>query len=261
MSLNASFCSQSSGIVLLPNVTTATKQARLCGVRSLNQSLLHSCCSDSHVLTSDCQTYCATNDDINDWAACIMKHSNSTAPADIFCQRGILGNNSESVKKSSASYSKPLSRVSYLLFFLAFTAIFFGNASAKTIPSLAHNRLIGRAGSQSSCTIDISKNYTTIGKSQKVSDDFPCEQSLCVTGDVTVSTEMTSNNRTINGTSAADSKYDGFFDILQNKTSQWFPAMSSIELLYSFASGPGSVHLAFTPFAVCKTKSNHILST
>ncbi|KAI7198412.1 hypothetical protein KC316_g14158 [Hortaea werneckii] len=67
-----------------------------------------------------------------------------------------------------------------------------------------------------------------------------------------VDTGITNNNRTINGTSAADAQYDGFFDVLSEKYGRQFPAMSSIETEIQVAkSGGQSLYVAWTPFQWC----------
>lgn len=66
-----------------------------------------------------------------------------------------------------------------------------------------------------------------------------------------IDTSINNNNRTINGTSAAESQYDDFFHILEGKTIRSFPALSGIQLDYEFAARPSSsYYMAFTPIHV-----------
>lgn len=63
---------------------------------------------------------------------------------------------------------------------------------------------------------------------------------------------MLENNRTVNGTSAAEPEYDEFFGVLQNQTNRLFPALSGVELMYNFVPNSLDVSvIAWTPLAVC----------
>jgi len=67
-----------------------------------------------------------------------------------------------------------------------------------------------------------------------------------------ITTDITRNNRTINSTSAADGKYDAFFDVLSKQFGRQFPAMSSLEIFYEFVvPRERSVSVGWTPFHWC----------
>jgi hypothetical protein len=59
------------------------------------------------------------------------------------------------------------------------------------------------------------------------------------------------NNRTVNGSSAAEPEYDEFFELLQEQTNRSFPALSGTDVFYYLAVGGGrSVFTSWTPLAV-----------
>ncbi|WPH05122.1 Hypothetical protein R9X50_00802400 [Acrodontium crateriforme] len=166
------------------------------------------------------------------------------------------GDITESVKSSTSAGFRKASTPRYThVILLLILGFFFSNVSAAIIPSLS-NGIERRAESSTSCRISVDRNYTTTSSSSiEVSAVFNCDNyddiPFCSFG-VPISSPINANNRTINGTSAAESMYDDFFEILQNQTGRQFPAMSSLDMTYEFVVGAGQqFRVNFTPFAWC----------
>ncbi|RMY53642.1 hypothetical protein D0865_05148 [Hortaea werneckii] len=105
------------------------------------------------------------------------------------------------------------------------------------------------ATSFGNCNFTEDRTFTQLGPSQKLT--ATSGTGISAFGQ-NVDTGITNNNRTINGTSAADAQYDGFFDVLSEKYGRQFPAMSSIETEIQVAKPGGqSVYVAWTPFQWC----------
>ncbi|KAF2718951.1 hypothetical protein K431DRAFT_348286 [Polychaeton citri CBS 116435] len=251
-------CGETGGIAILPNTTNS----RVCGVRSLDTSLLKSCC-DGDADTYQCSQFCSTSSSVTEFATCVSNNGGNGSTSavnveDIFCQQGITGNVTGSISETSnetdtsagfRSVSTP--RFSLLIFVLVL-GLFFSSASAAIVPSLS-NGVTRRASSDTSCDIEMESNYTmTRSSTIQVSAQHGCESGPFCPFGMAIDTDVTSNNRTINGTSAAEPTYDTFFELLQDKTGRLFPAMSSVELWYEFVVAPTSgFTLGFTPYAWC----------
>jgi hypothetical protein len=146
---------------------------------------------------------------------------------------------------------------SYVLLLLLLSTFLIGSASAKVVPSLATPKeLAARQSSpQTSCSIEVLNDYTTLRiNSLKVTNTVGCDATpnsdeSCAQG-FPINTGITGNNRTINDTDAAEPRFDAFFDLLSNRTGHFFPAMSSVELMYNFLTPAGFSHVAFTPILV-----------
>jgi hypothetical protein len=140
-----------------------------------------------------------------------------------------------------------------MVFMLVATFLFIGPAQALIVPSL-DNGLVKRQ-SGSGCSLTIDSNYTSLQHgSKKVSADFDCARaasSFCAF-EVPVVTSLNENNRTLNGSSAAEPEFDAFFDVVSNSTGgRKFPALSSINVTQGFVGRPAQIiALGWTPISV-----------
>jgi hypothetical protein len=174
---------------------------------------------------------------VSDWYRCITKIGNNNGtvdPSSVFCQSQALGNNTATLKQSFASLQSSPPRKTYYFLLLLLSTFLIGTASAEVIPSLADDLIARQSQPQTSCSIQVVHDYTKARNPILVSQAFNfCN--MC-TQNVDVQTGIRNNNRTINGTSAAEPYYDAFFDVLANRTGYVFPAMSSLEVNYQFIS-------------------------
>jgi hypothetical protein len=200
-----------------------------------------------------------TSSGVVEWNDCVSKNSNITDFQDIFCQAQVSGNNTQTVKpKDSAAFtSASAPSKSYVLIFLLLSTFLIGSTTAKVIPSLATaKQLASRQSSpQITCSIEVLQDYTvprsnSLSVASAVSCDLPTNSSKYCGFGFNINSGINSNNRTINGTTAAEPKFDSFFDLLANRTGHLFPALSSVEFAYSFLAPPGISRLAFTPVLV-----------
>ncbi|GIZ44557.1 hypothetical protein CKM354_000775200 [Cercospora kikuchii] len=237
--------------LILPNTTAS----RVCGLTTTNNTALESCCEGGGPVSEyQCKKYCSTNLEINEFVDCLAKDHNASALIGLgpFCQDGIKSNNTNSLsgdQRSAASGRLVKTKSILWLLLLSFTAF----ANSETIPSLSTTKNLTprQEQSSSSCSIDLHANYTTIRNSRKISADMECSDDTYCTQNFAVETDILQNNRTINGTSAAETQYDEFFEMLQTRTDRQFPALSSVQLSYDFLVGPGSFWVDFTPHAWC----------
>lgn len=236
--------------LILPNTTAS----RVCGLTTTNNTALESCCEGGGPVSEyQCKKYCSTNLEINEFVDCLSKDHNASALIELgpFCQDGIKSNNTNSLsgdQRSAASGRLVKTKSILWLLLLSFTAF----VNSETIPSLSTTKNLTprQEQSSSSCSIDLHANYTTIRNSRKMSADMECSDDTYCTQNFAVETDILQNNRTINGTSAAEPQYDEFFEMLQTRTDRQFPALSSVKLSYDFLVGPGSFWVDFTPHAV-----------
>jgi hypothetical protein len=140
-----------------------------------------------------------------------------------------------------------------MIFMLVAAFLFISPAQAITVPSL-DNSLVKRQSS-SGCSLSIDSNYTSLQHgSKKVSADFDCTRApggFCAF-EVPVITPLNENNRTLNGSSAAEPEFDAFFDVVSKSTGgRKFPALSSINVTQGFVGRPARIiALGWTPISV-----------
>jgi hypothetical protein len=156
---------------------------------------------------------------------------------------------------SSAFITAAAPSKSYILLFLLLSTFLIGSATAKVVPSLATAKQLAvrQSSPQTSCSIEVLRDFTTLRiNSLAVTDTVSCgapSRPYCGVG-FNIDTGIRSNNRTINDTTAAEPQFDAFFDLLSNRTGHFFPAMSSVELMYRYLAPSGLSHIAFTPILV-----------
>jgi hypothetical protein len=176
---------------------------------------------------------------------------NSTVPfGGPFCQGSLVADNKETVTSSAFRSSAP--KYSWIIFVLVFTFLFVGPAQATIIPTL-DTSLVKRQ-SDSGCSLTVESNYTSLQhSSNSVSGRFSCNGAHDFCGfEAPVETSITGNNRTLNGSSAAEPGFDAFFDVISSSTNgRKFPALSSANFTRGFVASAGqTVVLSWTPISV-----------
>lgn len=247
---NPNDCTGFSATPILPNNTNSD---RVCGYQTLNQTLLRNCCS-GEVKQYACWSYCATDDSFGNVANCLNKNlgdrNATSAPNGFFCQGNSTGTIREQVSSSAgAPRARGPTFGSIILIASLVVAFLIAPTSAAIIPSLnpEHHLLARRqSSSDSTCTYTESHHFIRSGRQFTVSPTF---SGFASQGGL-IDSGITNNNRTLNSSSAAETYYDGFFDILSNVTGRQFPAMSSVELFYEF-SCRGSCYATFMPWQWC----------
>jgi hypothetical protein len=189
---------------------------------------------------------------VKDWYDCIAKKTNITSISDVFCQARVSGDNTQSVKPSSFApmqMSAPRKGSVFLLFLVS--TLLIGTTTAKIIPTMADNLVARQSGPRTTCAIQVARDFTAVrNESLTVSSSMGCGASNpCAIG-INIDSGIANNNRTINGSSAAEARFDNFFTLLSDRTGHAFPAMSSIELYYNFLGPAGLFHITFTPTLV-----------
>jgi hypothetical protein len=221
-----------SGILGTPIVANTTN-SRVCGVQT-NRNVAERCCGSAEVREYQCWLYCEYTQSVGDWARCVS--GNSTAPVGgPFCQGELVANNTETLASSALRSSAP--RYSWIIFVLVFTFLFAGPAQATIIPTL-DTSLVKRQ-SESGCSLTIDRNYTSLQhSSDSISARFSCNGARGFCGfEAPVETSITGNNRTLNGSSAAEPGFDAFFDAVSSSTNgRKFPALSYANFTRGFVS-------------------------
>jgi len=246
---NSSQCIASNpGIEIALNSTAS----RICGSSSTNSSGLGTCCGrdgDAEVHQYQCSHYCSTRLSIQDFVGCLIdegiESEDSIAGAQPFCQSGIASNTTERLTSSGISRARPT--YGCLFWALALGFMLIGQVHGSIVPSLStdlHRR------DTTTCSFDMDRNYTSTGATKLVSGEFDCDQSYCFQN-IPMDSGYLNNNRTFNYTSAAEPRYDAFFELLQNQTGRKFPALSSVELNLDFVATSGSYSVGFTPLRWC----------
>ncbi|KAK4952398.1 hypothetical protein LTR10_009204 [Elasticomyces elasticus] len=249
-------CPNGSGAPVLPNNT----QTAVCGFPSNfeNSSVttgLSGCC-EGGVETFGCNSYCSYSQGLARFTACLQNStdvSNATLPY-AFCQSNIAARNIPSVPGQSSGGSRTYTapRVTGTLLVVMLLAFFAAPTTAAIVHSLDKNPV--KRQSSNGCTFDQTANYTTIRNTLQVTaHGYTCASSegFCPS-QAFVDTGLDRNNRTVNGTSAADSTYDILFEVIANATGRSFPAMTSLLINHevSVMGGSGGT-LGFTPYAWC----------
>ena len=239
-------CSGIGGTPILP----IGNNSRVCGVQT-NRTLAERCCGSAEISEYQCWLYCDSTQSLSEWARCVVP-SNATAVSwGPFCQGELIPNNTETLTSSAFHSSAP--KYTWMVIVLVFSFFFLGPAEATMIPSL--DSALVRRQSGSGCSLTIDSNYTSLQHgSKRVSATFDCTNTagaICAF-EASVVTPLTENNRTLNGSSAAEPEFDAFFDVVSNSTDgRKFPAMSSVNITHGFVGmGPQIIALGWTPLHV-----------
>lgn len=236
---------------IMPN----TAMTRVCGVQS-DRAAAERCCGSIEVRQYQCWLYCEHSRTVGQWSECIYGNQTTSSPT-TFCQGEITSNITESLaspSSTSSAFRSSAPKFGWMIFMLVATFLFIGPAQALIVPSL-DNGLVKRQ-SGSGCSLTIESNYTSLQHgSKKVSADFDCARaasSFCAF-EVPVVTSLNENNRTLNGSSAAEPEFDAFFDVVSNSTGgRKFPALSSINVTQGFVGRPAQIiALGWTPISFC----------
>ena len=240
-------CSGILGNPVIPNGNSS----RVCGVKT-NRAIAQHCCGSAEVKDYQCWLYCDSTKSILEWAKCA--NDNTTAGSwDPFCQGKLTPNNTETLTSSALHSSTP--KYSWMIVVLVCTFLFLGPAQATIIPSL-DNGLVKRQ-SGSGCSLMIDKNYTSLQHgSKRVAGPLTCinNRDQYCSFEASIETPLNENNRTLNGSSAAEPNFDAFFDVVSDATGgRKFPALSSVNVTQSVtAKGAEKVGLGWTPISVCR---------
>lgn len=161
-----------------------------------------------------------------------------------------MGNTNGTIRETVTSFGMRRARAPGLgatLLVACILAFFLNPASAAIVPSLADRSVVKR--DTGNCNFTEDRTFTQLGRSHKLTANSGAGISAFGQN---VDTGITNNNRTINGTSAADAQYDDFFDVLSKKYGRQFPAMSSVETEIQVAKPSGqTAYVAWTPFQWC----------
>lgn len=238
------------GTPIMPNTT----MTRVCGAQT-DRATAERCCGSVEVRQYQCWLYCEHSSPISRWSECIYGNQTISSPS-AFCQGKIASSTTESLASTSSTSSAFRSsspKLGWVVFMLVATFLFIGPAQAITVPSLGSGLVKRQSGNGCSLTID--SNYTSLQHgSKKVSADFDCTRAaggFCAF-EVPVVTSLNENNRTLNGSSAAEPEFDVFFDVVSNSTGgRKFPALSSINLTQGFmGTASQTIALSWTPISV-----------
>ncbi|KAK5725057.1 hypothetical protein LTR17_013256 [Elasticomyces elasticus] len=248
-------CPHGSGAPVLPNNT----QTAVCGFPSNfdNSSVttgLSGCC-EGDVKTFGCNTYCSYSQGLARFTSCLQNNtdvSNSTLPY-AFCQSNIGPRNIPSVPGPSSGGSRRYTTPSITgtLLVVMLLAFFAEPGAAAITPSLDKTPV--KRQSSDGCTFDQMANYTTTRNTLQVTaNGYTCSSEGFCPSQAFVDTGLDRNNRTVNGTSAAEPTYDILFEVIANATGRSFPAMTSLLINHEFSVMGGSVGTpGFTPYAWC----------
>lgn len=223
-------------------ILPGSNSSRVCGFQTQDESDLGNCCQ-TPIQKYTCWTYCATTQTYADFSTCVSGIAKRNI-SDVFC----LSATNSTIHQEATSAATPRTRaptMASLLVLLCVLVFFLDPASAEIIPSLAKQK--ARRADDSSCQFKEDHHYVRLGNTQVVS---PSSSGYGKGIIMDISTGIENNNRTINGTSAAEPEYDDFFEILSKQFGRQFPAMSSLETVYEF-SVDSPFYVRFTPFNWC----------
>lgn len=198
---------------------------RVCGIQSANTSSIQSCC-DGEVQLYWCAAYCSTSMSVLEFSQCHANNTNSTSYTGFaFCQDSISSTQNETIQTSSGVPRAGSPSRLLLALFLTLLAVL--PASAFVVDSL-DGGLTRRQSDSSDCSFEIDSKFTSQGGSIMLTSALGGDGETGLGAYIT--TDITQNNRTVNNTSAAEPRYDTFFDVLANMTDRRFPALSSVSL-------------------------------
>lgn len=226
-----------------------------CGLQTANQSDIESCCESDVEVFDTCYMYCKPKTDFGKFVTCVSGGSNSsgTLRTDAFCQRGLYGDSTESIAGLSASGATSAKRPSMAaILTVALLAMLLLVVPASATPT--DNTVAARSDQQ--CHIKINDAFnTTSARSINTTGihDCPNDAGTFCTFAAHAFTGFLEMNRTLNGKSAADVKWNFFFEELGRATTpqRLFPATSSLDVHYQWVALPGtSTSLGFTQVLV-----------
>lgn len=243
LSLN---CSDIQGTPILPT----GNNSRVCGVQT-NRTIAERCCGSAEVSEYQCWLYCDSTQSLSEWARCVSPGNTTVGSWGPFCQGELVPNSTKTLTSSAFPSSTP--KYTWIVFALVFTFLFLAPAQATIIPSL-DNGLVKRQ-SGSGCSLTIDSNYTSLQHGTKrVSANFDCTNTASgyCAFEVPVVTPLNENNRTLNGSSAAEPEFDAFFDVVSNSTDgRKFPALSSVNVTQGLVGRAAQIiTLGWTPISV-----------
>ena len=239
-------CSREFVTPIMAN-TTGT---RICGLHN-NRTVAEQCCT-TEVRNYQCWHYCESNATIGDWAMCVSQitggaGSSINSPQNIpFCQGALMSNNTETLR--SSSYRSATPKICWIVLTLLIGFLFVGPTHATIIHSLGDG--LAKRQSAGDCVFNVDQTYTTqINQVQNFGGSRFSGQPAV---EIDAETPLDANNRTLNGTSAAEPEYDEFFDVVSNVTNgRRFPAMSSVRLSRGIAVfGPTDFYVQWAPISV-----------
>ncbi|KAI5359935.1 hypothetical protein Slin14017_G094960 [Septoria linicola] len=238
-----------SGILGTPIVANTTGK-RVCGLQT-NRTVIERCCGSAAIQEYQCWLYCESQQSMNDWTSCVRDNVSTISGYGEFCQGDLMSNNIETLTSSGYKTSAP--RFGWVILAMLFAFFFVGPTQASIMPS--HDGALARRQSSGGCTLNIDQNFTSLNQgSKKVSPSFDCTNTagdFCAF-ELRVETLIDGNNRTFNGSSAAETRFDDFFDVVSNATMRRFPAMSSTNFTRGVAVPQGqSFFLGWTPILWC----------
>lgn len=237
-----------SGILGTPIVANTTG-TRVCGLQT-NRTVLERCCDSAPIQEYQCWLYCESQQSMNDWTRCVRGNVSTISGYGEFCQGDLMSNNTETLASSGYRASAP--RLGWIVLAMLFAFFFVGPTQASIIPG--SDGELSKRQSSGGCKLNIDQNFTSLNQgSKKVSPNFDCTNTagdFCAF-ELRVETPIDGNNRTFNRSSAAETTFDDFFDVVSNATMRKFPAMSSTNLTRGVAASQGqSFYLGWTPISV-----------
>lgn len=207
---------------------------RVCGIQSANTTSIRPCC-DGEVHLYWCNAYCETSMSALEFSQCHANSTNTnvTSAGFTYCQADISSTQNETIQTSSGVPRAGSPSRLLLALFLTLLAVL--PASAFVVDSL-DGGLTRRQSDSSDCTFKIDSNYTSQGEGIVLGPTVGGSGITAV--GAPISTGTTQNNRTVNDTSAAEPRYDAFFDVLSNLTGRRYPALSGVSLHCMWKSTP-----------------------
>lgn len=199
---------------------------RVCGIQSANTTSIRSCCNgDVHLYW--CNSYCETSMSILEFTQCYANNTNTNATFGgyTYCQGSISNTQNDTLQTSAAASRAGAPPRLLLALFLTFLAIL--PVSGFVVDSI-DNGLTRRQSDNSECDFEIDSKYTNQGRHIVLTSTIGGSSITSVGAQITTGT--TQNNRTVNDTSAADPRYDTFFEVMANLTDRRFPALSGVSL-------------------------------
>lgn len=255
-------CDGASGPALIPGSTLG----RVCGLRNpAYEPAVRTCCPGSLVRSFECIRYCDSITYLDQFATCIATASgeDNVLGLGIFCQDETRGSITQNLPSTSEGARVRNSPVGLRALFWTLLLSLILSAHAVDLPSPATRLVSRQASSSSSCSVEVLRKYTSTGKAIEFAGGNFCGAEpgrYCLLGESFV-VEPFSNNRTVNGTTAADPQYDALFDQLEQFTGRKFPAASGVSSYHQYLGAPGTFTLAFTPFQVSQEIEDWVLSS
>lgn len=258
----AGSCASDYGRYSFLPVLRNTTGTRVCGIQLYNASEAMAPCCSGDVQVYWCNSYCATDMNTASFEQCYLNNTRKLQgtssnvsvagnPGTVYCQSGI--NSSYTQSNDDASTSSGALRAPApnprLLSTLLLAGLLFLLLATPASASAVHDDgdLARRADDDSAgCTFAVDQNYTTLGQARIVSASF--DGAFLAVG---VPVSVPDNNRTLNGSSAADPQYDDFFGVVGNATGgRRFPATTGLEMFFEWTTNGQMTYLQFIPMLV-----------